>query len=134
MANVAYSDPVFDFDLHELVKPSEVVADLIQGLVINAQYYVGPDRRRERRYALAEAATAVEVDAGFGTVGEPFVAVTRDISKGGLCLYHTREVQEKFVAVCLPDPTGDSVQLLMEVLRCRPLGMLYEVAGRFVTS
>lgn len=125
---------LFDFDPENLLRPPEAIAKFVQRMVRNAQYYDGPEQRLERRYAVNLPVTAVPVDRSLQKSGEVFVALTRDISSGGIAMYHTRDVAEKFLALELIAPSGDKLRVLLEVLRCRPAGLFYEIAGRFVSK
>ena len=62
------------------------------------------------------------------------MALSRDISTGGMSLIHTEEVQDKLLVVELPITPGQKTQVVLEVLRCRSIGQFYEVGGRFVSK
>jgi hypothetical protein len=73
------------------------------------------------------------VDDGFNPVGVPVLLTTRDISIGGICLLHDEPLRPKYLVADLPaKDRQDSIQLVVEVLRCRAVANLYEIAGRFV--
>jgi len=65
--------------------------------------------------------------------GQPFVALTRDLSAGGICLVHTRATNASHLLVVLRAQGLEPMQLVVEVLRCRAIGRFYEIAGRFVS-
>lgn len=128
------SNTLFDFNIQSLVRPPEMIACFVQRMVRNAQYYAGPEQRTERRYAVSVPVSAIPVDDSFQKTGEPFMALTRDISTKGMSMYHTRRVSEKFLALELTDPANNRLRVVLEVLRCRPDGLFYEIAGRFATK
>jgi hypothetical protein len=65
--------------------------------------------------------------------GEAFLAVTRDISVGGLCMYHLQNVTARFLQLELSGHGSDEqLGVVLEVVRCRQTGPLFEIAGRFV--
>lgn len=125
---------LFETDSHVLLRPPEAIAAFVQRMARNAQYYEGPEQRTERRYLLSLPIAAVAVDSSLQRIGEPFIAVSRDISSGGIAMYHTRTVKEKLLALEMTAPAGDKLRVLMEVLRCHPSGLFYEIAGRFVSK
>jgi hypothetical protein len=51
-----------------------------------------------------------------------------------MSMYHTRRVSEKLLALELTDPANNRLRVVLEVLRCRPDGLFYEIAGRFATK
>jgi hypothetical protein len=72
------------------------------------------------------------MDQRLRPVDDAFAAMTRDISKSGLCLVHTRAVRAELLAVELSDLQGETMQLVMRLLRCRPTNRFYEIAGAFL--
>ncbi len=105
----------------------------IERLVEDAKSYNGSDRRADRRYTLGVAVRVFPVDESMENLGEGFLAVTRDISLSGAALYYTQPVSERILALEFATSSGKANRTLMEVLRCRPLGPLFEIAGRFVS-
>jgi hypothetical protein len=105
----------------------------VRRIVREAKYYEGPDSRCEPRYAISIPVAAVPVDESLHKAGDVFIALTRDLSSGGIAMYHTRRISEKFLAVEINAPTGERLRLLVEVLRCSPVGLFYEIAGKFVS-
>ena len=66
-----------------------------------------------------------------GTVfGEPYEAVTTDISRSGVGFLYTRAVTDKYV--CVTFHNGGATRVIVEVIRCRPVGPFYEIGGEFV--
>lgn len=89
-------------------------------------------RRHPRRY-LCSPFLAVPVDPQLVPRDRAFEAVVRDLSLGGLGFYHSRMVQGPFMVAELPTPEGHSVQQVVQIVRCRPVAMFFEVGGYFPT-
>jgi hypothetical protein len=87
------------------------------------------EREVPRRKLTAEVLVR-PVNADCTTFGEPFRAVTTDISAAGLGFLHTRAVSDKYL--CVTFRNGTDTSILVEVMRCRPVGPLYEIGGEFV--
>lgn len=128
---------LFKFDPEQLIhRPQEIVAFvdwLIERMVQEGSYYRGEDRRIEERHRVAISVTGMPVDDNMQPAAEAFEAVTRDISRSGLALFHSQPVTTKFLAVQLIDLDGHQFEAVVQVLRCRPIGPVFEIAGRFVT-
>lgn len=107
-------------------------ADFIKRLVASAKQYQGANRRAEPRHTLGVAVRVAAVDEAHKIIGTDFVAVTRDVSARGVSLYHTQPVTDKLLALEFELPGGEKRQLLLDVLRCRPVGPLFEIAGQFI--
>ena len=126
-------DSLFHCDAASLLHPPEAIAQFVQRMIRNAKYYEGPERRLERRYALAIPMAVVPLDNAFQRAGDMFVAVSRDISTRSAAMFHTRKVTTRHLAVELTVPCGEKLRVVLEVLRCRPVGMFYQIAGQFVS-
>ena len=130
---------LFKFSKRSLVHPSEELKAFVDGLIerLTAEglYYKGPDRRRELRHTVAVDVNVVPLDNELQPIGEGFAATTRDISSGGLSLIHFDRLDCPFLAVEITTP-GDErpFRAAVEVLRCRPIGPYFQVAGKFVTK
>lgn len=66
--------------------------------------------------------------------GEPFEALTREVSTRGLAFVHQRAVSAPYVSLALKMPSGEERKFLLQVQRCEPAGMYYDVSGRFVVD
>ncbi len=91
------------------------------------------ERRETRRHEFVTPTLAMPVDDQFRAQGETLVVLTRDISTNGASLIHTEQLNANYVALQLTSPGGPALQVVMRVVRCRPLGPYFEVAGPFVT-
>ena len=122
----------FEFDRTRLVPPSGALAQAVQWIV--TRDYQGPDRRATKRTSVCLGVPVILVDDQYSALGEPFVATTRDISAESLALVHGQPIKAKFFVVELPTPNSTPLQLLVKVVRCRPIGSIYEIAGKFLRS
>ena len=59
--------------------------------------------------------------------------MTRDVSAGGISFVDTKEIAEQFIAVEIPVSDASPVQMVVEILRCRPVDRFYDIGGKFVT-
>jgi len=94
----------------------------------------GDDHRKSQRRPVAIAVPVIPVDEEGNPVGAPYLAMSRDISSGGICLIHTRATTSKFLLVELRAPRKESMKLLVEVVRCRSIGRTYEIGGKFLSK
>lgn len=130
---LAALDSVFEFEPEQLLRPPAAIAMFVRRIVRGAEFYVGPEQRTEPRYAVNLPVAAVPLDESLKKTGEVFIGFTRDISSGGIAMYHTRRISEKYLAVEIKATSGDKLRVLVEVLRCFPVGLFYEIAGKFVS-
>jgi hypothetical protein len=111
--------------------PPENVQRLIRALTQN--HYPGCERRKDTHYSVVVPVVAVPLGADFGVIGEPVQMTTMNISQTGAGLLHTRFTQVPYYALDFTLAGVELVQVVLEVLRVRNVGVLYEVAGRFVS-
>jgi hypothetical protein len=127
--NIAISK--FPIDWSRLQHPPTTITTAINAWMPTP--YVGEERRAETRMRITMPVAVVPVDDAFKPVGPPALLITRDISVGGICLLHDEPLQPKYLVVDLPaKDTEESLQLVVEILRCRAVDTLFEIAGRFV--
>jgi hypothetical protein len=128
-------------------QPSQQVLEFLQSAICDDTGSKNRERRAHLRHAVSMSVRVVPLDDNKQPVAEPFCAMmrdmciagsfealTRDISAGGVSMYHTHPVQEKFLELELTSPEGERLKLILEVLRCRKTGPLYEIAGRFTEN
>jgi PilZ domain len=116
------------------LSPPERVANFIRRVIRGEKFYPGAERRINLRYPVTMPVRATPVNEDHVVDGEPFLGVTRDISVGGLCMYHLDRVSSPYLQIELTHhhDSKDELKVVMEVVRCRKTGPLYEIAGRFV--
>jgi hypothetical protein len=92
------------------------------------------DRRQTERYSVVADVIVVPLGDDLLPTAQPFVACSRNVSTGGMCLYHATPVKSTllYVEVALPDAPGMSA--LMKVIRQKPVGDYVEIAGQFLAN
>jgi hypothetical protein len=90
----------------------------------------GCERRRDRRYSLITSVRCVPVDGRHQPIGESFVALSSGMSVSGIRLIHTEPAPSKFLRL---EFEGQPAQFVLSVVRTRPIGDCYEIAGRLRT-
>ena len=121
------------FGRRDLLQVPETIADFIAKWFCEKAYQ-GPEKRGIRRYPVTTPVVAMPIDASFEPVGDPFMAMSRNVSGTGMAVISTRAVTTEFLAVELSTGQGERMQLVMHVLRCRPTGRFYEIGGVFLTK
>jgi hypothetical protein len=91
----------------------------------------GHERRRFRRYSLITNVIAVPLDEELRPVGPQFVALSSGMSVDGLRLIHTQPAafDRLFIEI-----DGQPVRFVLSVLRSRPVGCCFEIAGRLTSA
>jgi hypothetical protein len=92
-----------------------------------AHHRCGYERRRERRYSLITNVIAVPLDENGCPAGEPFIAISSGMSTSGMRLIHTCPAPSGLLFLEIDE---QPVRLLLTVLRSRPVGPCFEIAGR----
>ncbi|HEY2761197.1 MAG TPA: PilZ domain-containing protein [Pirellulales bacterium] len=110
----------------------ERVVNFVRRIIRNEKLYTGRERRTHLRYPITMPVKATPLTDDQRPAGEPFLAVSRDISIGGMCLYHLYAVSEKYLELDLKGSGNDELHVVLEVVRCRQAGPLYEIAGQFI--
>ena len=117
---------------HLLTDPPQAAAQLMKRLLSKRGTHA--DRRREARIPLFSTAVVVPVNKDFEVQGEAFKMTFCDVSESGACLLHSRAIHAKYLALRWRSSTSPNcfIQVVMQVLRCNPIGPFYEIAGQFV--
>ena len=122
-----------DFGRRDFLHVPETIAEFIARWFCE-EGYEGPERRTSRRHRVTTPVVALPIDQGFEPLGDPFMVMSRSISGTGMALVSTRAVTTGFLAVELSTALGKRMQLVMRVLRCRPIHRFYEIGGKFLTK
>jgi hypothetical protein len=123
------------FDLASLLRPRRELVEFVHRLAAGAPAYAGAERRAEPRWTIVTPVPVQPLDERLRPHGEPFVAISRDVSPGGMALYHLQPVPVKsLLAVELRAPEGDTLQAVLEVVRCRTDGLAFEIGGQFLAK
>lgn len=112
--------------------PSELV-DFVKRQIRDAPVSYGAERRMEERYLMLVPVLAQPLDAEFRPMGEPFLAVTRDISRGGIGLVHSHPIRSPMVSLRM-SLAGEEVKVVAKVKWCEALGPYYYLGGEFARS
>jgi hypothetical protein len=88
--------------------------------------------RRSKRYAAVLEVVVVPLNEHYRPCGLPFLAVTRDVSTGGLCMLHTRPAPSSLLFIEIERPNVPSLEVVLNVRRNRRVGQFFEIAGEFV--
>jgi hypothetical protein len=91
----------------------------------------GQERRRFRRYSLITNVVVLPLDVGLRPIGEPFVALSSGMSVDGMRLIHTDPAPTDHLFI---EIDGQPVRFVLSVLRSRPIGPCFEIAGRLLNA
>jgi hypothetical protein len=98
--------------------PRQQINELISGIPVRETY--AHERRAEKRYDYFTMVMVTPLDADLQPSGDPFPALTRNISASGIGLVHSRPIYGPFVTLDLVH--GDStINVIVEILRCNQL-------------
>ena len=125
------SADILDALFERLAAPPSELAAFVENLLAKAR--LGFERRTAERFPLAYPVLVVPIDDQTKT-STAFAAITRDVSSTGLSMFHTHPVYEPYLAVQFATETGEKFRVLVEVIRCQPKGLFFEIAGSFVTE
>ena len=110
----------------------EMTKEFIRRLV--NKHTLVDDRRDSNRVSMFSTAVAIAVNKEFIPQGEAAKVTLSNLSTSGACIMHTRAISDEYLALrwnSVVSPSN-SIQAVMRVTRCKPLGPFYEVAGQFV--
>ena len=86
--------------------------------------------RRHPRRPVMMSIPVMELDDELFPLGDEFTVISRNLSSSGIAIVHTHPLEGK-LAVLIELPELGHVQLLLEVVRCKKVGQLYETGGAF---
>jgi PilZ domain len=89
--------------------------------------------RRSKRYAAVLEVVVLPLNEHYRPSGLPFLALTRDVSTGGLCMLHTRPAPSTRLFIEIERPNDTALDVVLNVRRNRRVGQFFEIAGDFVT-
>jgi hypothetical protein len=90
------------------------------------------EKRRAPRFRLVTLVPAAPLDEEFQPCGEPFLAVSMDISTCGLGMVHSRMVTCKNLALEIAPPGGKPTRVIARVVRCRPFNGAFFIGCEFI--
>ena len=117
-----------------LAEKKEVITAFIRELIDDAQKAFIADRRREPRYPLSVPVAITPVGEARRQLTGAFDAVTRDISTSGISFLHTSLVNDHYLNLRFTEARPDAPTIVIEVLRRRKIGPLWEIAGKFLPA
>jgi hypothetical protein len=110
----------------------DVIASFMQQIIVEYQGFGDAYRRKEPRETVAIPIDVQLLDEHLRPIADPFQAVTRDISCGGVGFFHTKPVDLPYVLIELAAPaTEDRMKLLAKVEHCTEFGGLSLIGCRF---
>ena len=109
----------------------ENVQKLVKSLVKDERAESG--WRRDKRYIVVVPVIALPLAWDFRIDGKPVQMTTANISLGGAALIHTRFVKADYLALDFSAAGVESLQVVLQVMRVRNVGPVYEVSGGFIS-
>ena len=118
-----------------VTQSKEKVFRFVRNLLNEIQVeYIG-EQRAHPRHPICVPIEAIPFDSQGHQAGPAFTAVTKDISATGLCFLHHSAILDRYLLVRFPGQDHDQSQwIVLELLRRRPVGPLWEIAGRSVAE
>lgn len=111
---------------------ADVIASFMQQMIVHYQQYGESYRRKEPRETVAVPVCVVPLTEELLPAGEPFEALTRDISCSGVGLFHLQKVTAPYVSIEMAAPeTRQVIRLLAKVEHCTRFGGFFIVGCRF---
>ena len=99
----------------------------------NTLVHEGPDSRQHPRYSLAKRVRALPLTDDLRVVGQPFNALTVNVSTGGIAILQACAPSHPYLAIDFSGTARTLPPVLLKQLRVRPIGPAYEVAGEFMS-
>jgi hypothetical protein len=118
-----------------VTQSKEKVFRFVRDLLDDVQAeYIG-EQRAYPRHPICVSIEAIPFDSQGHQAGKAFTAVTKDISATGLCFLHHAAILDRYLLVRFPrSDRYPSQWIVLEVLRRRAVGPLWEIAGRSVAE
>jgi hypothetical protein len=92
------------------------------------------ERRSEKRRPVVLNIIAVPLDEDRNPCGEPFLALSRNISRGGIALLHTETVKAPYLLLRIETLRHEVIQAVVQVIRARNFYQFTEISGRFIAK
>lgn len=128
MVNVAASS-------HGRACSPDTIASFIQQTIVELESFKDGIRRAETRESVAIPINVTPLNEHLEPVGAEFYAVTRDVSCGGIGLFHTAPVTAPWLEIEMSTPaTHQELRLLAHVQHCTPIGKFFLIGCHFTAS
>lgn len=114
--------------------PNSAIAELSPAVNAGgslADLLTDAERRGGDRRPVLSSVLAEPLDENFQPTGTPFVALARNVSRGGMALLSTQPIGAKYLALRQPGVDRRVIRY-MEVVRSTLIGYGYEIAGQFI--
>jgi len=121
---------ILEPDRSMLERPSDELLEFVRSLP--APVIGAAENRKSARFPCVAEILCTPFDAEQRQCGEPFIAVSRDVSMGGVSVFHTRSAPAQYLLVRLDRGDQGPFQVLVEVLGCDRLKQFVQYRGRFV--
>jgi hypothetical protein len=119
-------------DYTNLASSRSAVDDFVAAVERNEQR--DDERRKEQRKPVCADVIAVPLDENRQPCGEAFLALTRNISRGGIAILHTERVTAPYLLLRIETGRHQSIQTVVRVVRARSFYQFTEISGRFELS
>ena len=119
-------------DRARLEKPSDELRQFVRSVADD--YEPERENRSSERFPAAMEVVCIPFDSEHNQCGVPVIALSRNVSVGGISLVYTRPIPADFLMVTLDNGKTDPLNMVVEVLRCRRLGRFFEIAGKFTSK
>jgi len=111
-------------DHSRLIAPPEALLKFVRGLPECSE--AGAEHRKSARIPTNLEVVCVPLNGDEEPCGDPFVAVSRNISAGGLALVHARRILTKLLSVWLHPGEAQTLHFVVKIIHCRGLGPYVE--------
>ena len=119
----------------EVTQSKQKVFRFVRDLLNDIQAEYITEQRAYTRHPICVSIEVIPFDSQGHQAGKAFTAVTKDISASGLSFLHHAVILDRYLLVRFPQSDRFPTQwIVLEVLRRRPVGPLWEIAGRSVAE
>lgn len=127
-------NPFDGIDRRRLIHPSDTIASFIRRL--RQRHYHGEEKRSKSRLPIDLPLIVLPLNINFDACGEPFRAVSFDITTNGIGFIHSRRILAPFAAIEIQqvsETEPKTIQAIIEIRHCEAVHTsLFEMGGVFV--
>lgn len=124
----------YQFESETVTRPPQAMIDFVKRHHFRSPGDAQLNKRREKRYPLQGTVLIIPVDEQYKPAGGVFEAILRDVSSAGVAIVNARAITYKFLALEMAASPTKKMRRIVEVLRCRPVGLFYEIGAKFVAK
>jgi hypothetical protein len=115
--------------------PLDEVVRFVRRLTVRAATIARTDRRVQPRRQIVMPVSAIALDEQLRRSGEAFTVISRDMSTRGLAFYHVRPIPVgSRLGIELKSQDGETLQTVVEVIRCQIDRGSYYIGGKFTAT